>query len=110
MPQPSFTIFVLLRALPSWLALSRIQRREIGETAMKVALGGTNVTHRHYDAEAFSAFCSDIAAFQTDDLNAFNTAMERLRDSPIFALPHFELIAIIPAIEDGYRHFEQMEA
>ena len=76
---------------------------------MQVALEGTHFTHRHFDTEAFTAFCSDIAVFEADDLISFNTVMERLRDSPIFALPYFELVAVIPSIEDGYRQFERME-
>jgi hypothetical protein len=107
---PRFTIFILLRALPAWLSLPRAQRSAIATEALSVALAEAPVTLRHYDAEAFSAFCSDLSVFETDDLGAFYFVMERLRDTPIFAVPYFDLIQILPAIEDGYRHFEATAA
>jgi hypothetical protein len=36
--------------------------------------------------------------------------MERLRDTDLFAKPYFEIVNIIPAIEDGFRAFEQSAA
>ncbi len=105
-----YSIFVCLRALPAWLALPRWRRSEIGETAMSDALKGSPVRLRYFDAEAYSAYCSDISVFETDDLTAYYFVMERLRDTPLFTTPYFELVQIIPAIEDGFRHFEQSEA
>jgi len=37
-------------------------------------------------------------------------AIERLRDSPLFAVPYFELIDILPALEDGYLDIEQAKS
>ena len=110
MKTPNFTIFVLLRALPDWLALTRDQRRHVGEAALLTALKGSGVTLRHFDTEAFTAFCSDISVFEADDMTKFYAVMERLRDSPLFATPYFDLVQILPAIEDGFRHFEQTSA
>ena len=109
MSKPLFTVFVLLRALPAWLALSREQRRNIGDQAVGSSLEGSRVTIRHFDAEAFTAFCSDLSVFETDDMATFYSVMERLRDSPLFAKPYFEFVQILPAIEDGFRLFEQSE-
>ncbi|WP_296580686.1 darcynin family protein [Xanthobacter sp.] len=105
-PAASFTIFVLLRALPAWLSLSRSRRNEIASAAMAHAFTDAAVTLRHFDAEAFTAVCSDVSVFETSDLAAFYFTMERLRDTPLFAAPYFELVHIIPAIEDGFRRFE----
>jgi hypothetical protein len=110
MSSSRFTLFVLLRALPAWLALPRARRDAIGSTAVAQALAGQPVTLRHFDAEAFTAQCSDVSLFETDDLRAFYAVMERLRDSPLFAHPYFELVQIIPAIEDGFRQFEATAA
>jgi hypothetical protein len=106
-PKPCFTIFVLLRALPSWLSLSRSRRDEIGSAAVASALKDNDVTLRHFDAEAFTGFCSDVSVFEASDMMGFYFVMERLRDTPLFAQPYFELIQIVPAIEDGFRQFEQ---
>ena len=62
------------------------------------------------DAEAFTAQCSDVAVFETPDLPTFYRAVERLRDSALFTTPYFELVQILPSIENGFRHFEQSEA
>ncbi|HZG28574.1 Darcynin, protein of unknown function [Ensifer adhaerens] len=105
-----FTIFMLLEALPSWLSLDRTARGKIAEEALGSSLSGFNVTHRHYDAEAFSGRCSDISVFETDDLPAYYYVIERLRDSAFFAVPYFRVIDIIPTIAEGYRDFEDHEA
>ena len=102
-----FSVFVFLRALPSWLSLARAQRNDIAAAATSDALGDGPVRLRHFDAEGFSGFCSDISVFETDDLTAFYFVMERLQDSPLFTKPYFELVQIVPAIEDGFRAFEQ---
>ena len=105
-----YSVFVFLRALPSWLALPRGRRNEIATAALSGALKDDQVKLRYFDAEAYSGFCSDIALFETNDLTAYYHVMERLRDTPLFATPYFELVQIIPAIEDGVREFEQSEA
>lgn len=96
--------------LPSWLRLSRADRNAIGSTALADALKDDAVTIRNFDAEAFTGFCSDVAVFEADDLIDFYFVMERLRDSALFAKPYFELVQIVPAIEDGFRHFERIAA
>ena len=104
-----FTIFVHLRALPQWLALPRSERNSLSESAMDSALTTPCVTMRHFDAEAFTAACSDICVFEAPDLRQFYQVMERLRDSALFSVPYFELVQIIPSLQDGYRWFEQLE-
>lgn len=105
--KPRLTVFVLLKALPSWLCLSRSERHRIGTEALRTALGKGPVTLRHFDAEAFSGMCSDVAVFEAEDALAFHMVMESLRDTPLFAAPHFEVVQVIPAIEDGFRHYER---
>lgn len=99
------TLFLLVRALPSWLALPRPRRREIAIGAVP----GGDIKLRQFDCEAFSAMCSDIWMLTADSAGAMNTAMERLRDTPLFAQPYFEFVAILPAIEDGWKAFEAAE-
>lgn len=100
------TIFLLLRALPAWLQLPRAERQRIAQAALAQALGEGGLTFRFFDAEAFHARVSDIACFETQDLERYYFAMERLRDSPLFAVPYFEMQEIVPAIEQGHRRFE----
>tara|TARA_B100000378_G_scaffold259631_2_gene239788 strand:- start:986 stop:1330 length:345 start_codon:yes stop_codon:yes gene_type:complete len=100
------TLFLLVRALPAWLALPRQQRREIAATAEP----SSDIRLRQFDCEAFSAMCSDIWMLTAASAGALNTAMERLRDTALFAHPYFEFVAILPAIEDGWQAFEAGEA
>ena len=99
------TLFLLVRALPAWLALPRAERRRIAEAAAPDA----GLPLRQFDCEAFSAMCSDIWMLDGAPAGALNAAMERLRDTPLFAHPYFEWVAILPAIEDGWRAFEAGE-
>ncbi len=100
------TVFLLLRALPAWLALDREARDAIAGQALEEALADGKVSMRFFDAEAFSGACSDVAMFEADDPGQWYFAFERLRDSALFATPYFEVINIIPAYEDGHRQFE----
>lgn len=103
-----YAFFIHLRALPEWLRLSREQRRALGETHLHALLPRYRgeLRLRHFDAEAFSAPCSDLMLVETDDPLKHYDFMERLRDSPLLAVPYFEVLQIIPALEDGYAAFE----
>ncbi|WP_158968602.1 darcynin family protein [Chachezhania sediminis] len=103
------TIFLMLRANPSWLALPRHERSRIGEAALAEAFGefgDKGLSLRFFDAEAFNARVSDVAMIEAGDPKTWYFAMERLRDSPLIADGHFEVVEIVPAFEDGYRTFE----
>ena len=100
------TLFILVRALPAWLALTRGERQKIAATAAP----GAETDLRQFDCEAFSAICSDIWMVTAQSARALNHTMERLRDTALFAKPYFEFVAILPAIENGWRDFEAEEA
>ncbi|NIZ10196.1 darcynin family protein [Pseudooceanicola sp. HF7] len=99
------TLFLLVRALPAWLALPRPRRQEIALAAAP----SEYIRLRQFDCEAFSAMCSDIWMLTAESAGAINSAMERLRDTPLFAQPYFEFVAILPCIEDGWRTYETSE-
>ena len=104
----SYTFFMLLRATPAWLKLPRRERAAFTEREVVPLLARyPAVGLRFYDAEAFSGRCSDVAVWQTDDLRAWSFLIDALRDSPFFAEPYFELLDIIPAIEDGWRAYDR---
>jgi hypothetical protein len=96
-----YTTFILLRATSAWLRLSHADRQRVGEAAFRHRFADMHV--RYYDAEAFTAQCSDVLMVETPRLEDHRRLMDHLRDSPIFAHPYFELVAIIPATEDTYR-------
>ncbi|WP_339614562.1 darcynin family protein [uncultured Parvibaculum sp.] len=104
-----YAIFVHLRTTPSWLALPRAQRSAIAAEAFAQALPSDEVRMRYFDAEAFTGRCTDLALFETTDLKAYYFAIERLRDTPLFTVPYFEVTDIIATVEDGYIAFEKSE-
>lgn len=102
----TFTAFVLLMTTPAWLALPRAERSGIAEAAFATAIPDDTVRLRYFDAEAFSGRVSDVAMLQAASPEAYYFAIERLRDTPLFTVPYFRIVEIIPAFEDGFQAFE----
>ena len=96
-----YTIFILLRARTAWLKLSHAERAAIGRAAFARRFDGMTV--RYFDAEAFTAQCSDVLVVETPRLDDHRRLMDHLRDSEIFAHPYFDLVSVIPSVEDVYR-------
>ncbi|MGZ9810270.1 darcynin family protein [Pseudoroseicyclus sp. H15] len=105
----TWTIFVTLLATPLWLKHSQEERDRIASDSLGQALVDDRVTMRFFDAEAFCATCSDVAVFETTDMLAYYFVMERLRNSPLVSTPYFEIVSIIPALENGFQAFHQAE-
>lgn len=104
----NYVFFILLRATPAWLALSREQRRALADQHLGPILQAHTgqLTMRYFDAEAFTAHCSDVMTTQTQDPKHHYFFMEQLRDSPLIHMPYFEVVQIIPTVEDGYKAYE----
>ncbi len=100
------TVFLMLRAAPSWLQLARNTRNGIAEKALAAAFPDGRCSLRFFDAEAFHARVSDVAMIEAESAKDYYFAIERLRDSPLIAEGYFELVEVIPAFEDGFRQFE----
>ena len=103
MPSPVMTFFMSLRSQPAWLALGRQQRADyIAEHVRPIFARWPQVRLRFYDAVAFSGRWTDRAVFETADLRAYGFLVDGLRDSAFCGLPYFEVLAVMPAREDGY--------
>jgi hypothetical protein len=106
-----FAVFIMLQATEAWLALTRAARSELSERHVGASLAKYRaLTLRYFDAEAFSAVCSDVMLITTDDLQQYYDFIETLRDSPMITTPYFRIVQIVPAVEDGFRGFEAREA
>jgi len=104
---PTLSLFVHLRALPAWLSLSRIARNQvIAEDVAPVIAKFHSASFRWFDAEAFTARCSDILLLENLDARSASHVMEALRDTRAFSVPYFELVDVFPALEDGFRDYE----
>ncbi len=107
MTEPVLTFFVSLKSHPPWLALTRQQRADfLRETVQPILARYPAVKLRFYDAEAFSGRCTDMAVFETADLGAYTFLIDALRDTPFFGLPYYEVLDIIPAVENSYRDYD----
>lgn len=103
-----YTFFMLLRSMPGWLRLGRDQRqRFLADYVRPLFARYPAVTLRFYDAEAFSGRCTDVAVFETADLQAYTFLIDGLRDTAFFSQPYFEILDIVPAVEDGYVEYDR---
>jgi hypothetical protein len=103
-----YTFFMLLRSAADWLKLGRAERqRFLAEHVQPVFALYPAVTMRFYDTEAFSGRCTDIAVFETADLQAYTFLIDGLRDTAFFSHPYFEVLDIVPAVEEGYAVYDR---
>lgn len=102
-----YTFFVHMNATKEWLSLSRDERTTyFSETIGEILSRYPTVTARFYDAEAFTAKCSDIAVYETEVIQDYYFLIDALRDSKVFTIPYFDIVDIFPAIEDGFIEYE----
>ena len=107
---PKLTFFMQLRSTPAWLALSREARAAYIEAEVRPIFARyRDVAMRFYDAEAFTGRITDVAVFETRDVRAYYFLIDALRDTPFFGLPYFEVVEVIPAVEDGYQEYTDAE-
>ena len=106
-----YTFFMLLQSMPDWLKLSRADRRRFNEEHIRPVLARyPQVTMRFYDAEAFSGRCTDVAVFETGDLQAYSFLVDGLRDTAFFSHPYLQVLDFVPAVEDGYVEYDKAHA
>ena len=102
-----YTVLMLFTFQPAWLRLSRAKRGEFNRGVLEPIWGRyPDVSCRHFDAEAFSGYCSDFALFETPSLERYYQIIEELRDTPLFSLPYLSVQNYIIGLEDGFKSFE----
>ena len=55
---------------------------------------------------AFAGRCSDVLVWETSDVGQYYEAVEALRDAGLLTRPWFEIVDVIPAIEDAWREHD----
>lgn len=101
----TYTVLVTCDFAPSWLALSRAERKRYrAEHVLPVfARHADRITARFYDSESFHADFSDLIHFETERLEHYFLLIEDLRDCPLLVEGHVELRESFIAVENGYR-------
>lgn len=99
------TVFWLIKATPAWLALpatGEASRLEFVQQVLQPLLARhPRIALRYFDTEAYSAWCSDVMMWRVADLDDYDGMVEALRDTPFWDT-YFQVLHILPGVEDGY--------
>lgn len=97
-----YTIFMLVRTTPEWLALSPAQRFGfLGSDIEPLLKQYPQVGMRFYDTEFFNSEVTDVIVWETRELDAYRAVVEGLRESPFWDR-YFNVVSILPGIENAY--------
>jgi hypothetical protein len=103
-----YTIFMLVKTTNVWLALSPPERFAFLDTDINPILQAHPlVKMRFFDAEAFNSRVTDVMLWETSDLGQYSSVVEGLRESRFWGT-YFEVVEIIPGVENGYAEHYQM--
>ncbi|MEP6877047.1 MAG: darcynin family protein [Burkholderiales bacterium] len=108
------TFFMLLKATPQWRALDAdAQRAVFDEALMSVFNGYPELRMSRFNAGAFHGRCTHVIVWTlTDGADAwqYEAAVEGLHARPFFAAPLFEIMDVIPGVEDDADELHPIEA
>ena len=104
MPQRTRTFFMLLKATPQWRNLDHEGQREVFDAALLTVFNGfPDLRMRRFDASTFHGRCSHVIVWELAhgaDLWQYEAAIEALHNQPYFGAPLFDIVDVIPGIED----------
>lgn len=105
---PSLTILLLFNATPSWLRLSRHERRLFFSEIITPIFEQCkpNIHVRIFDSEYTHARVSDFMIVETNDYAAYQLFIENLRDTKVYSTPYFEIHDIIIGQENAFQKFD----
>jgi hypothetical protein len=105
-----FTYFMLVKTSTNWLKLQPRERFAfLDETIKPILKKYPTVRMRFFDAEAFTAKASDVIMWETDNQRDYTKLIDALRES-LFWSVYFEVLEIIPAVENSYAANYEVEA
>ena len=97
-----YSIFMLVRAMPAWLGLVPNDRfKYVDQVIRPILAAHQHVKLRFFDSEAFNARISDVMMWETDDLAAYSSLIEALRET-LFWDHYFQIVEIMPSVENGF--------
>ena len=98
------TFFMLLKATTHWRALDTDAQRTVFDQALVTVFNGyPELRMSRFNAGAFHGRCTHVIVWElTDgaDVWQYEAAVDALHAQPFFATPLFEIIDVIPGVED----------
>jgi Darcynin, domain of unknown function len=100
--------FMLVKTTTTWLQFPIQERFQfLEETIAPILQKHPAVTMRFFDSEAFSGRYTDVLMWETSDVKDYQFLVEELRET-LFWGTYFEIIEIVPAIENAYAIYNQV--
>ncbi|NJN38007.1 MAG: darcynin [Acaryochloridaceae cyanobacterium CSU_3_4] len=102
-----YTIFMLVKTTNEWLSLSPDKRFAFLDSDIRPILNAyPEVKMRFFDTEGFNSRVTDVIIWETQDLERYQTVVEKLRESKFWDT-YFEVTEILLGIENAYAsHYE----
>jgi hypothetical protein len=101
--------FMLVKTTIAWLQLSAKERFEFLDASIAPILQQhPSVKMRFFDSEAFSGRYTDVLMWETAEVKDYQFLVEKLRET-LFWETYFEIVEIVPAIENAYALFYEVE-
>ena len=102
-----YTFFMLLQSTPGWRALELDEQHAHHDALLeRVFEAYPELSLRRFDSAAFAGRCSDVLVWETSDVAQYYEAVEALREAGLLTRPWFEIVDVIPAIEDAWREHD----
>jgi darcynin-like uncharacterized protein len=106
-----YTFFMLLQSTAGWRALELDEQHAHHDALLeRVFESYPDLTLRRFDSAAFGGRCSDVLVWETSDVAQYYEAVAALRDAELLTRPWFEIVDVIPAIEDAGREHDPLMA
>jgi hypothetical protein len=104
-----YTFFMLLQSTPRWRALE-LDEQLARHDALLVQIfeAYPELSLRRFDSTAFAGRCSDVFVWETSDVAQYHDAVTALRDAGPLAPAWFEIVDVIPAVEDAGRECDPL--
>lgn len=104
-----YTFFMLLQATPGWRALGLDEQHTRHDALLvRVFEAYPELSLRRFDCAAFAGRCSDVLVWETSDVAQYQDAVAALRDGGPLGAAWFEVVDVIPAVEDEGRESDPL--
>jgi len=104
-----YAFFMLLQSTPRWRALDASQQHaHYDSVLLRVFEDYPDLRLRRFDSAAFAGRCSDVLLWETSDVAQYHDAVESLREAGLLNPPWFDVIDVIPAVEDTWSGYDDL--